>query len=1228
MVSTDGVHHGVAIPRPDPVGATIDSRVHDGVILSLAGIADAAALLRQLHRVGVRAAWFGAAHPVGNDDPAVTGASELFDVIVDSATTPDPAVFTDIAHRLDTRPERCVLIADNTDSAHACRNAGFRLIIGIADTAARAASLHRLTDVTVGSLNEISVRTGDQRIPTLPDALRSFEELRQALAFRTAAVLLDFDGTVSAIVNDPAAAALTPGAAQALQALAAHCPLAVISGRDLSDIRQRVGLHGIWYAASHGADILAPDGTHHRTHARTETAHLMRSVAAQLDQALHGIAGVTVEPKTFSVAVHYRNASGHDDDIVAAADIVGRRNGVRVTGGRKLIELRPNAHFDKGSALRWVIQHMTATSTAGAPLLPVYIGDDLTDEDAFDAVRYDGIGIVVAQEENMGRATAARYRLDSPHTVTTLLEQLCRQLSDPESTDPTWSLDFNGFDPHGERLREALCAVGNGYFASRGACPQSRAGSVHYPGTYAAGLYNRLTDTIAGHSVTNESLVNLPNWLPVTFRFGEGAWFDIANTELLSYQQSLDMRNAVLTRRFRFRDETGHTTTIVERRIVAMHQPHAAALQLTLTAENWSGPVEFRSCLDAGVGNNLVDRYRDLSSTHLAVSDTCAISTNSVLLSAVTTQSHIGIAIAARTTAWAEHQLLPAHYQLVTDPNSIGHDISVQVEAGKPITLEKVACLFTSRDHAICEPATEATRFLPRIGSYRELADGHTIAWAQLWEKFTIELDGAPEQLRIVRLHMLHLLQTLSPHTRDLDVGVPARGLHGEAYRGHVFWDELFVAPVFTLRQPALTRALLAYRYRRLTEARRAAHDAGFCGAMFPWQSASSGREESPQLHLNPRSGRWNPDPSDRAHHVGLAVAYNIWQYYQATGDVDYLTDYGAEMMLEIARFWVGLSWFDDDRGRYVIRGVIGPDEFHSGYPGRLYDGIDNNAYTNVMAVWVITRALEALALLRLSDRRAVLEKLGLSSADLTRWHDVTVRMFVPFHDGVISQFEGYELLGELDWEAYRQRYGNIQRLDRILEAENDNVNHYKASKQADALMLFYLLSADEIREVLGRLGYAFTPEQIPATIDYYLQRTSHGSTLSAVVHTWVLARAHRDRAMEFFTQALHSDVADIQGGTTAEGIHLAAMAGSIDLLQRCFTGLETRSDRLVLGPLWPESLGVLSLPIHYRGHRLHVQIRGSAAIVSAATGTAAPITVECRGRVHQLCAGGTIEVS
>ena len=257
-----------------------------------------------------------------------------------------------------------------------------------------------------------------------------------------------------------------------------------------------------------------------------------------------------------------------------------------------------------------------------------------------------------------------------------------------------------------------------------------------------------------------------------------------------------------------------------------------------------------------------------------------------------------------------------------------------------------------------------------------------------------------------------------------------------------------------------------------------------------------------------------------------------------------------------------------------------------------------------------------------LTNRLDLREKLALTDDELARWDHASRRMFVPFHAGLISQFEGYDALAELDWDSYRAKYGNIQRLDRILEAEGDDVNRYKAAKQADTLMLLYLLSSDELTELLDRLDYEFPPERIPAMVDYYIARTSHGSTLSGVVNSWVLARANRDRALEFFRDVLKSDVADIQGGTTAEGIHLAAMAGSVDLMQRCFTGLETRSNRIVLSPCWPESIGALGFPIHYRGHHLYIRVSGLGAEVSVSPRDLPPVTVECRGRVEQVAPG------
>jgi trehalose/maltose hydrolase-like predicted phosphorylase len=544
--------------------------------------------------------------------------------------------------------------------------------------------------------------------------------------------------------------------------------------------------------------------------------------------------------------------------------------------------------------------------------------------------------------------------------------------------------------------------------------------------------------------------------------------------------------------------------------------------------------------------------------------------------------------------------------------------------------LEKLASLYTSRDHAISEPGLAARKAIARAGRFEAVVAEHVLAWKHLWRRFDVHLRPADAGFRLnvpmlLRLHMLHLLQAASLNSIGLDIGIPARGWTGEAYQGHIFWDELFIFPTLNFRAPEITRSLLMYRYRRLGEARAAARDAGYQGAMFPWQSGSNGQEETQELNLNPRSGRWVPDNTYLQRHVGSAIAWNVWQYFQVTYDVEFLQFYGAELILEIARFWASIATFNGQRGRYEIHGVMGPDEFHDGYPGASTPGLKNNAYTNVMAVWVLRRALEVLDLLPDIRRAELMTRLALSAEETARWDDISRRMFVPFHgDGIISQFEGYEKLAELDWEGYRRRYGNIQRLELILEAENDSANRYKVSKQADVLMLFYLFSADELGELFRPLGYPFEYETIPRNVAYYDRRSSHGSTLSRVVHAWVLARSDRPRSMAYYAEALQSDVNDIQQGTTAEGVHLGAMAGTVDLVQRVSTGIEVTGDVLRLNPRLPQELARLDKRIRYRGHSLDLRLTRDALTVRGHEPGAAPIKLGIKDEVYEFAGGST----
>jgi trehalose/maltose hydrolase-like predicted phosphorylase len=792
-----------------------------------------------------------------------------------------------------------------------------------------------------------------------------------------------------------------------------------------------------------------------------------------------------------------------------------------------------------------------------------------------------------------------------------------------------WLLAYDGFDPAEEGLREALCTLGNGYFATRGAAPEASADEVHYPGTYVAGCYDRLTTEVAGREVENEDLVNVPNWLPLAFRAEGGEWFAPGAADLLAYRQELDLRRGVLSRRLRFRDRDGRVTAVAQRRFVGMADPHLAGLETTFTAENWSGRLEVRSGLDGTVTNAGVERYRKLNSDHLVPLGTGTSGDAGIWLRAETASSKIRTAVAARTRVLRDGDPVPARRRTRRQRGTVAHELTVDLQAGQPVTVEKVVTLFTSRDPAVAEPGLAARERLAGAGGFDELLERHVLAWDQLWRRCRLDIrDGIGETPLILDLHMFHLLQTLSPHTADLDVGVPARGLHGEAYRGHVFWDELFVFPILNLRFPEVTRALLRYRHRRLPAARRAAREAGYLGAMYPWQSGSDGREETQRVHLNPRSGRWLPDHSHLQRHVGIAVAYNVWQYYQATADLAFLCEYGAEMLLEIARFWASAASYNRAMDRYEIRGVMGPDEYHDAYPDAVRPGLDNNAYTNVMATWVLLRALDVLDLLPEPRRVELTEQLGLHHEELARWQEITRKMRVPFHDGdVISQFEGYDRLKELDWGGLRQRHGNIRRLDRLLEADGDTTNRYRASKQADVLMLFYLLSADELRELLKRLGYRLGAAALLRTVDHYLQRTSHGSTLSGVVHAWVLARSDRERSWTFFTEALASDLHDVQGGTTKEAIHLGAMTGTLDLAQRCYTGLEMREDVLWLHPALPAELRSLEMEIRYRDHwGIRVEVTQERLRVSLPPSDGAPINVGFNGEVVTVDPGGTRE--
>jgi beta-phosphoglucomutase family hydrolase len=798
--------------------------------------------------------------------------------------------------------------------------------------------------------------------------------------------------------------------------------------------------------------------------------------------------------------------------------------------------------------------------------------------------------------------------------------------------DDAWVLSYDGFDPGDEKLRETLTTVGNGYLGTRGCFEGERASFSFYPGTYMAGVYNKVPSVIHGRTLYNNDLVNCPNWLPIEFKIGSGEFVSPLSLEMLSYRQVLRMREGVMERTIVCQDGFGRLTRVHSRRLASMADPHLCALQYRITPINYAETVTVRSSLDGNVINSNVPRYKELNPEHLDLVD-AGETPDGVFLHVKTNSSGYHVVMDAKTHVYEENRALAPARKLFRHDAEIGEEMSFAVRENHTYTVEKLVSVYTSLDElgdGIESPRQAAALRLDKARTFQGVFTPHARAWQALWDKLDIDVSGDRFVQQTIRLHIYHLLVTASPNNADLDAGLLARGLHGESYRGHIFWDEVYVMPFYDFHLPEVARALLMYRYRRLDAARDYARENGYSGAMFPWQTADDGTEETQELHYNPEADAWGPDLSRRQRHVSIAVFYNVWQHVLLSADQAFLRRYGAELMLEIARFWSSITTWDESTGRYHIEGVMGPDEFHEKLPGAKEPGLKDNAYTNIMVVWLLERSLELLDELPASTLEH-LRETGFDPAEAERWRDITRKMNVIITgDGIISQFDGYMDLLELDWDAYRKRYYSIHRMDRILKAEGDSPDRYKVAKQADVLMTYYLLDPHEVKRILEQLGYEVgdAVELLRRNYEYYEQRTSHGSTLSKIVHSVITCHIHGcQAAWKWFTDAMESDVYDTQGGTTTEGIHSGVMAGTVDMVTRYFAGVDLSGEEVVVDPNLPRHWSRLEFRVCRRKIWYHFVLTPRAVRVSVRGRVRKPVTVLVRDTALSLLPGEEKEV-
>ncbi len=791
-----------------------------------------------------------------------------------------------------------------------------------------------------------------------------------------------------------------------------------------------------------------------------------------------------------------------------------------------------------------------------------------------------------------------------------------------------WSVLYKDYDREKEKVREALLTTGNGFFATRGAMEESTAGKYNYPASYMTGFYNRRKSKVSDRWVENEDFVNFINWLPVNFRVEGGEWFDPNRHPFSLIERRLDLKTGMLYRSLIVNHEDGKKTLVGSRRIVSMADPHLGELEYSVTPLNYSGRLELFSALDGNLINEGVERYSELDQHHLDQLDRGTMNGLDYVI-VKTNQSDITVSVAQKLEVTLDGRTITRD-SFQPGKGKVTSFFIADVKKDECLRLQKLVCIHNSRDFEVNNPLGAVVDQLSTADGFEEIFEASTEAWKSMWQEADVEIFGDRYSQMLLRLHIYHLLVTTSPHHKQLDAGIPARGLHGEAYRGHIFWDELYVLPFFITHFPETARAVLMYRYRRLNQARKYAQEHDYEGAMFPWQSGSDGREESQIVHLNPVSGEWGPDYSSLQRHISSAVAYNIWQYWKITGDQDFMNQYGAEMFFEICRFWASKAEKDEKTGRYSIDKVMGPDEFHEKYPEADEGGFRDNAYINLMTAWLMKTAFEFLDQLDIHERQRVIEKILLRKEELVKWKDMTRNMKLNIdNDGIIEQYDGYFGLKELDWDAYKEKYDDIHRMDRILKAEGNSPDDYKVDKQADLLMIFYNLDRDEVIHLMKDLGYDIKEDILRKNFDYYFKRTSHGSTLSRVVHAYLAGLTGKENlSRELYMEALTSDYNDIQGGTTGEGIHVGVMGSTVLNALTIFAGLNWHGAILRLDPSLPEAWKKMSFNFNFNGDQYHFNITSGEVSIYYHSEEGTPGWIIVKGNKYELESSRTLAIA
>ena len=740
-----------------------------------------------------------------------------------------------------------------------------------------------------------------------------------------------------------------------------------------------------------------------------------------------------------------------------------------------------------------------------------------------------------------------------------------------------WMLIEPQFDPEQLHVRETVFTIGNGYLGTRGSFEEG------YPHAAPATLVHGVYDDVP---VVYTELANCPDWLSLVV-IVNGERFRLDRGEIIHYERQLDLRHGILSRSVRWRSPIGHTLDLRFERFASVADPHVLGLRCQITPIDFEGAltqpfpweIEVQSSINGYPQNQGFDHWERLDQ-----GKTDQELVPGIWLQLRTRSSRIELAMATQLSV----SLLPGDSsedsRCVTD-NGIqaAFDPSLQVTntpgyptltatlmatPGQTICVEKVVTVFTSQETEL--PVQAAQAKLADLPAYAVLFDAHQQAWNGVWQYSDIEIGGHSKAQLAVRYNLFQLLIGASPH--NAQVSVPAKTLSGLGYRGHVFWDtEIFILPFFTLTQPAIARNLLTYRYHTLNGARRKAKHGGYKGAMFAWESAATGDEVTPRWSMpnDPYAEDVRIWCRDREIHISADIAYAVWQYWQATGDDIWLRDYGAEIILDTAIFWMSRMEWNARQERYELCGVIGADEYH--------EQVNNNTFTNRMVQWHLEKAVAVYEWLQrqFPDGAAELaQRLQLTPERRMRWQAMIAQIYIPYdaETGLIEQFEGFFQLKDIDLSAYEPRTQSIQAVLGI-----DATNQRQVLKQPDVLMLLYLMR--------GTQEFPYRYDVLQTNWNYYAPRTdiTYGSSLGPAIHAILAADLGAADPYDQFMQAALVDLEDTRGNT-GDGIHAASAGGVWQAVVFGFGGIQLKESGPVATPHLPPTWTRLKFKLHWRG--------------------------------------------